>query len=141
MGSAVDDKVFVQADGVALVGFNGEGDTAVVADIAYLAMLEKVARLDIVPVQAHHTTAPSWVSSRSTPWLSSTLLAAAAEAARERAPRGTQELRHCGQTRDCSYVAGASGALPRAPVSSLRDVIPSFGNSRYRCDPTVRGER
>jgi len=45
------------------------------------------------------------------------------------------------QTRDCSYVAGASGALPRAPVSSLRDVIPSFGNSRYRCDPTVRGER
>jgi hypothetical protein len=53
MGSAVDDKVLVQADGVALVGFNGEGDTAVVADIAYLAVLEKVARHDIVPVQAH----------------------------------------------------------------------------------------
>ena len=52
-GSAVDDEVFVQAHGVALVGFEGERDTAVVADIAHLAVLGKVARHDLVPVQTH----------------------------------------------------------------------------------------
>jgi hypothetical protein len=36
-GSAIDDQVLVQAHGVALVGFEGERDTAVVADIAHLA--------------------------------------------------------------------------------------------------------
>jgi hypothetical protein len=52
-GSAIDDEVFVQAHGVARVGFEGERDTAVVADIAHLAVLGKVARHDLVPVQAH----------------------------------------------------------------------------------------
>ena len=52
-GSAVDDKVFVQAHGVALVGFDGQRDPAVVADVAHLAVLGKVARHDLVPVQAH----------------------------------------------------------------------------------------
>jgi hypothetical protein len=51
-GSAVDDEVFVQAHGVALVGFDGESDTAVVADVAHLAMLGKMARHDLVAVQA-----------------------------------------------------------------------------------------
>ena len=30
---------------------------------------------------------------------------------------------------------------PSASRSCVREVTPSFGNSRYRCEPTVRGER
>ena len=52
-GGAVDDQVLVQADGVALVGFDGQRHPAVVADIAHLAVLRKVARHDLIPVQAH----------------------------------------------------------------------------------------
>ena len=56
-GSAVDDKVLVQAHGVALVGFEGERDTAVVADIAHLAVLGKVARHSTPnPSRPTHTT-------------------------------------------------------------------------------------
>jgi acyl-CoA synthetase (AMP-forming)/AMP-acid ligase II len=49
-GSAVDDQVFVQAHGVTRVGLDGQRDPAVVADIAYLAVLGEVARHDLVPV-------------------------------------------------------------------------------------------
>ena len=49
-GSAIDDKVFVQAHGVTRVGLDGQRDPAVVADVTYLAVLGKVARHDLVPV-------------------------------------------------------------------------------------------
>src|SRR5689334_24888564 len=46
-GSAVDDQVFVQAHGVALVGFDGQRNPAVAADVAYLAMLGKMPCHDL----------------------------------------------------------------------------------------------
>src|ERR1051326_6276396 len=49
-GSAVDDQVFVQAHGVARVGLDRQRNPAVVADIAYLAVLGEVACHDLVPV-------------------------------------------------------------------------------------------
>jgi hypothetical protein len=52
-GSAVDDEVFVQAHGVAPVGFDGQRHPAIVADVAHLAVLGKVARHELVPVQAY----------------------------------------------------------------------------------------
>src|SRR6266536_3081656 len=51
--SAVDDEVFGQAHGVALAGFDGERDTAVVADVAHLAVLGKVACHDLIAVEAN----------------------------------------------------------------------------------------
>src|SRR5262249_28866778 len=50
-GSAVDDEVLVQADGGAVAGFDGERDTAVVADVAHLAMLGKVTCHELVAVE------------------------------------------------------------------------------------------
>jgi len=52
-GSAVDDQVLVQAHGVALVGFDGQRDPGVVADVAYLAVLGKMPCHDLIAVQAH----------------------------------------------------------------------------------------
>src|SRR5580658_205207 len=63
-GSAVDDQVFVQAHGVTRVGLDGQRDPAVVADIAYLAVLGEVARHDLVPVQAHPYDADLWAAVR-----------------------------------------------------------------------------
>jgi len=52
-GSAVYDQVLVQAHGVACAGFDGQRDPAVVTDVAYLAVLGKVACHDLIAVQTH----------------------------------------------------------------------------------------
>ena len=49
---AVYDQVLDKAHGVTRAGFEREGDAAVVADIAHLAVLGEVARDDLVPVQS-----------------------------------------------------------------------------------------
>jgi hypothetical protein len=50
-GCAIDDEVLVQAHGVTVGGFDGEGDPAVVADISHLAVLRKMGRYDLVAVK------------------------------------------------------------------------------------------
>ena len=51
-GSPVDDEVFGQAHGLAGVSLDGQSGAAVVANVAYLAVLGKVGHHDLIAVQA-----------------------------------------------------------------------------------------
>jgi hypothetical protein len=66
-GGAVDDEVLIQAGGVALAGLDRERDPAVVADVAQLAVVGKVAGHYLVAVEADphdgHLGAAVWVQS------------------------------------------------------------------------------
>ena len=55
-GRAIDDEVLGKAHGVMCAGFDREGDAAVVADIAHLAVLGKVGGHDLVAIKAYPTT-------------------------------------------------------------------------------------